>query len=643
MCGIAGILNFEDNPVNQKSLFKMISIINHRGPDDQGVVLFDTSSIDRKAIFESKEPFPREENSHNYRVGLGHRRLSIIDLSERGHQPMSNIDGSMWIVYNGEVYNYVELKVELSNKGYNFKSDTDTEVILYAYQEWGVNCLNRFNGMWSFAIWDCKKRELFCARDRFGVKPFYYYYDNDTFIFASEIKQILECENYRRAINEKIIYDYLVIGLLDHTNETFFKNIKQLRGGEYAIVDIYEKTFKINKFYSLSNISLTAPNKSDYYDEFKELFLDSVNLRLRSDVPVGSCLSGGLDSSAVVSTGSMLLKKKNNGVFNTFTACWIDERINERRFAEMVINSSGANSNFVYPTSNELIQDLSRLVWHQEEPFGSLSMFAQWSVMKAARLNNVPVLLDGQGGDEVCLGYGRYYAWFLMELLKQAKLSKFFREFLKSSENSKLSMTEVALYYFYFNFNRIRASLLKRKVKTFFLKDYLDSHNLLDRLGVYKGINSINNLQINEIHSIELPHLLKYADRNSMAFSIESRLPFLDYRLVEFSLKVPSEYKIRDGWSKNLIREGMKGIIPEEIRLRKNKLGFDVPQSDLVQSILPYVIRNLNKGSILENYCDINVLLDKMKQKDLGNLTIWKALCLDLWYREFFTHEKYID
>ena len=637
MCGIAGILNFNNKPISLNTLTKMTEIVKHRGPDDRGIALFDPTIGDgRTGVIKYKELGRVEDSRLNYSVGFGHTRLSIIDLSERGHQPMSNVDGSLWIVHNGEIYNYLELKAELISKGYEFRSNTDTEVILNSYQEWGADCLNKFNGMWAFAIWDRRKRELFCARDRFGVKPFYYYLDGNIFIFASEIKQILECEEYERKPNEKLIYDYLVIGLENHTNETFFKDIYQLRGGEYAIVGLENLTFEKKRFYDLNKVCVINREDGDYYEKFKELFVDSVNLRLRSDVPVGSCLSGGLDSSAVVSVGSALLQEKGDSIFNTFTACWEDKGIDERQYAEAVVASSGANENYVYPSPEELAQDLLRLIWHQEEPFGSLSIFAQWSVMKAARDRGIPVLLDGQGGDEVFLGYERYYAWFLLELIKKGKLIRFIHELIKSGENSRLTQKEVILFYVYFNFNRVRAWRLYRKAKSCLNADFVQSYNISERLDIFRRIKTVSDLQIQEIQEIQLAHLLKYADRNSMAFSIESRLPFLDYRLVEFALSVPSEYKIRDGWTKNLIREGMKGIIPEDIRKRKNKLGFEVPQAKLMQAVLPQLLTKIEKGTMLEKYFNMDWLLNTLKRNNINNLVVWKALCLDMWFREFF-------
>jgi asparagine synthase (glutamine-hydrolysing) len=430
--------------------------------------------------------------------------------------------------------------------------------------------------------------------------------------------------------------DYLVIGFEDHTRETFFKNVYQLKGGEYAILDLNKRTFEKKRYYDLQGINKLACKESDYYLRFKELFTDSVKLRLRSDVPVGSCLSGGLDSSAIVSVIATLWKEGRLPFFNTFTACWDDKKIDERKYAEAIVESSGVSGNYIYPTSEDLTKDLASLIWHQEEPFGGLSIFAQWSVMKAAHNKGVTVLLDGQGGDEVFLGYERYYAWVLLDLIRQSKVKLFIHELMMGANNSKLSQSEIILFYFYFNFNQIRALRLYQRAKNFMKKDFMKLYNISDRLNTFKKIGTTADLQKLEIQDVQLPHLLKYADRNSMAFSIETRLPILDYRLVEFALSIPAEFAIRNGWTKNVMREGLKGIIPENIRKRKNKVGFEAPQASLLRVILPQLLAKLQKGTMLEKYFNMDWLMDRIKNNDLNNITMWKALCLDLWSREFF-------
>ena len=642
MCGIGGIISLSnEKKIDIDFLGKMTELVKHRGPDDMGMALISSQFTDKRpAPIECRtidELRGRNNDLSNYNIGLGHRRLSIIDLSSKGHQPMSNEDRSLWIVHNGEIYNYIEIRQELIAKGYTFTSNTDTEVILYSYKEWGIDCLNAFNGMWAFAVWDCKKKTLFCSRDRFGIKPFYYYLNSEVFIFASEIKQILAYDTYEKKPNDRLIYDFLAIGLEDHTSETFFKDIYQLKGGEYALLDFKNKTFHKDRFYDLGKIQTMAGDESNYYQSFRDLFFDSVDIRLRSDVPVGSCLSGGLDSSAVVCTVAEILKRKETyQALETFTACWENEEIDERKYAEKIVAYSGTKGNNIFPSSEELHQDLSELMWHQEEPFGSLSIFAQWSVMKAARKRGIPVLLDGQGGDEVFLGYERYYAWFFMDLLKQGRFRKFIDELKKGSKNSKLTVAEIMQYYIYFTFNRVRALRLKSNAKKYMNEDFIRNYNLLHELTIFKYAKSTVDLQRIEIQETQLSHLLKYADRNSMAFSIETRLPFLDYRLVEFALSVPSELKIRNGWTKNIVREGMKEIVPEGIRKRKNKIGFNAPQAFLLEPLLPILLPAIEKESITETYINKRWLLDKINNNDINDLIVWKILCLGLWLNEFF-------
>ncbi|MBW2059864.1 MAG: asparagine synthase (glutamine-hydrolyzing), partial [Deltaproteobacteria bacterium] len=328
MCGIAGICEFGDGSVHVSCLKSMTAAIAHRGPDDEGYVLFGngvTLELDGMETDAAGEPFF---------LGLGHRRLSIIDLSAAGHQPMPNEDGTIWITYNGEIYNFLEIREELRKRGHRFRSNTDSEVILHSYEQWGVDCLRRFNGMWAFALWDGKKRRLFCARDRFGIKPFYFCREGDRFLFASEIKAILAYPRVRRIPNDACIYPYLAYGHLDTTGETFFKGIEQLRGGHYLTVDLESRRIALSRYWDIKP-ETAASGKSDktYADEFLELFTDAVRMRLRSDVTVGTCLSGGLDSSSIVCITSRLLG--NNGL-RTFSSCFEDERYDERPFIDEV-------------------------------------------------------------------------------------------------------------------------------------------------------------------------------------------------------------------------------------------------------------------------------------------------------------------
>ena len=409
MCGITGIIYFKPKDCKKfvKTLKNMTDILNHRGPDDSGFFIANSSS--RK--------FSNSLNrvSGNFDVAFGHRRLSILDLSKKGKQPMSNRNKNLWIIFNGEIYNYLELREELKLKGYKFKTGTDTEVILAAYQEWGTNCFNRFNGMWAIALYDVKNKKVIFSRDRFGVKPFYYFMDKEKIIFGSEIKSILAYPNLNVKPNYKVIYDYLKTGLLDHTNETFFDGIKKLSGSSYAIVDF--KSMKISKYWQLKTRGILGePIKS-----FRDLFTDSINLRLRSDVPVGTCLSGGIDSSSVVCVFNNLLykfKDKNSrrGLQKTFSACFNNKDIDERKYIEECLSKTNAEKNYVFPDSKGLWKDLNDLIYVQEEPFGSTSIYSQYNVMRLAN-KKVKVLLDGQGSDELLAGYIPYIKSYIISLI----------------------------------------------------------------------------------------------------------------------------------------------------------------------------------------------------------------------------------
>ncbi|MBI4712412.1 MAG: asparagine synthase (glutamine-hydrolyzing) [Planctomycetes bacterium] len=422
MCGICGI--YSNEPVDKDVVKRMNDALAHRGPDDEGIYL------------NQQSPF----------VGLANRRLSIIDLSPAGHQPMSNENQTIWITYNGEIYNYIELRSELQKLGHRFRSDTDTEVIIHAYEEWGEDCLRHFNGMWAFAIWNSKRRRLFCARDHFGIKPFYYFWDGKTFVFASEIKSILTHPAVPRKPDETIIYDYLTTGLIDHSEETFFHQIKQLRPAHYLTINP-DRCLEVNKWWDIAvnhRFNDNSLNGKDITDRFKNLLEDSVRLRLRSDVPVGTCLSGGLDSSSIVCLANNLIR--DNKIIKpeligrhqkTFSACYDDPRVDERRFIKEVLNQTGAESHLTFPNGQGLWTDLERLIWHQDEPFGSTSIYAQWSVMKLTANNGVKVLLDGQGGDELMAGYGSYQGTFIAQLINAFRITQAYREIKNSSFNKK--------------------------------------------------------------------------------------------------------------------------------------------------------------------------------------------------------------
>jgi len=650
MCGITGAYSFKGS-INPDCIKRMTDSLRHRGPDDEGFLAVDSTSGKVVSLtgIDSKTYGPRiEEFNRSANLFLGHRRLSVIDLSPLGHQPMSNEDGTLWIVHNGEVYNFIEIRNKLESFGHHFKSRTDTEVILHAYEEWGTDCLKYFNGMWAFAILDLKRKRMFCSRDRAGVKPFYYLYDGKRFCFASEIKALLQIDDFCAEANERIIADYLLSGLLDHTHETFFKNNHQLRPGEYLIAESNGLTIK--SYWDIEIKEIHYPRKEDYAERFYELLADSIRLRLRTDVPIGTCLSGGLDSSSIVCLANKLMFEGNHIDHRwvgerqkTFSSCFEDTIYDERRFIESVIQHTKAEKNYVFPSADAFFEEMPQLLWHQEEPFGSTSIYAQWNVMRLAKERGVTVLLDGQGGDELLAGYlPSFYALF-KQTIRQVAIASLIKEvkgFLKHQDwriDQFIPRVMAALVPDVFKplFQHSNPYGF-RWVKERFKKKYHRNFSKPNRFE-----NELNNYLYHIFKSAVLPGLLHYEDRNSMAYSIETRLPFLDYRLVEFVFGLPMEFKIREGVTKTILRKAMEGVLPEEVRNRMDKMGFVTPEADWFKTKLRDPIREIfNSKSFSErgifNIAHVHkTFQDHCNGKVDNHSMIWRCVNLELWLRTF--------
>ncbi|MEN6621164.1 MAG: asparagine synthase (glutamine-hydrolyzing) [Smithella sp.] len=447
MCGISGFISSQPQPASL--VWLMSDLIRHRGPDDEGFVLFmdfasepviaggpDTPEQSWQAKVAYAPAKRREQVSDELvQLAFGHRRLSIIDLSPLGHQPMSYQAGRFWITYNGEIYNYAELRCELESFGHTFLSLSDTEVILAAYAQWGADCLSRFNGMWAFAIYDSQREEIFLARDRFGVKPLYYWIaPNGAFCFASEIKQFTVFPGWVARVNHQRAYDFLVRSLTDHTDETLFAGVYQLQPG-------YAMRLRLGEWHPDSTGRLPVEKlyelKPDFFSgsfteaalEFRKRLKDAVYLRLRADVPVGSCLSGGLDSSAIVCLMNRLLHEKGaKDLQRTFSACSDVKRFDERYWIDQVVRMTGVDANYVYPSMQNLFKESSAITWHQDEPFGSTSIYAQWNVFRLAAQNGVKVMLDGQGSDEQLAGYHGYFGARFADLFRKGRLLRLWQE-----------------------------------------------------------------------------------------------------------------------------------------------------------------------------------------------------------------------
>ncbi|MFO1496841.1 MAG: asparagine synthase (glutamine-hydrolyzing) [Verrucomicrobiota bacterium] len=576
----------------------MATLLRHRGPDDEGYCLFsergevvpligaDTPSDVRGADATQLAAAPIEGYPGGFRAGFAHRRLSIIDRSGRGHQPMA-YNGRYWIVYNGEIYNYRELRHQLEAEGYAFSSHCDTEVILAAYQKWGAECCSRLNGMWAFAIYDRESHSVFLSRDQYGIKPLYYWVFADGGVsFASEIKAFTALDCWRSRPNRDRLFDFLVWGLMDHTDETMFAGVFQLTAGSSATIQtngssrlVAGQRLPAQRWYSWNSL-VTSQDLRYPPDKIKELLVDSVRLRLRADVAVGSCLSGGLDSSAVVCIANELLRK--GGQYEgqkTFTLGSEVAKYDERRFAQAVAERIQVDAHYLLPRKSEVLRLLPDLIWSQDEPFGSSSIFAQWCVFEAAAREQVKVMLDGQGADEIFCGYPLFFGPRLAGLLRTGRMVEFAREWTAIRRLHGFSSAKLG--------GRLAVSLfpgcsltMSRLLQTGGGRlDWLDLEKLgaktRDALTEYgaRG-SSLGDVSLSQVRATSLPMLLHWEDRNSMAHSVEARLPFLDHRLVETVIPLADDWKVKRGVTKVALRSATAGLVPELVRARIDKLGF---------------------------------------------------------------------
>lgn len=554
MCGIVGIVS-KRKKVKISELKRMTDTIIHRGPDGEG------HWVDQEA-----------------NVGFGHRRLSILDLSENGKQPMHY--GDLAITFNGEIYNYVELKSELEKKGYAFTSESDTEVLLAAYQEFDSKMLEKIDGMFAFAIWDKRNKQLFCARDRFGEKPFFYSFENGNFVFASELKAIFNTREIKKTPSKAKLFYYLTYNVLDtpeNCEHTFFEKIKKLEPGHFLILDQSWNITK-KKYWDIDLTQKIDISFEEATERFRSLFISSIERRMRSDVSVGSSLSGGLDSSSIVRVIDKTRKKSH--IQNTFSARFENFEKDEGSFIEKVIEGTNIKDHHIWVDSDYFVDNFHRIFHHQEEPFGTTSIVAQNAVMQLAKEKNVTVLLDGQGADEYLCGYiKRYYKTHLFELFRSGNGA------FKSERKAFMNAFDIQIK----SGSGLKIDLLKKQfsnlIKTSAFKK-IPNQDILDPM-LSKEVNQVHDPfkyfldldnQLKFSIKYQLIDLLRYADRNSMAYSREVRLPFLNHELVEFVFSLPNTYKLSKGWSKYLLRSSMSDFLPEEIAWRREKVVFSTPQ-----------------------------------------------------------------
>jgi asparagine synthase (glutamine-hydrolysing) len=604
MCGIFGAVNiersFSDNDF--KRFKELTDIVAYRGPDASGY------------LAEAKD------GDHHFKVFLGHRRLSIIDLSDAGMQPMV-FDG-ISIVFNGEIFNYVELREDLKKQGILFQTDTDTEVIIKTYLKYGEQGFSHFNGMWAFILYDSNNKKVVVSRDRFSIKPLYYLNQNGCFYFSSEIKQLTPLL-IQKNINKRITYHFLKNSLLDQDDETFFQDILKLKPRHNLIIELDKNKVYTREYWQYNYSEVATKNIEE---TFRELFFDSINIRLRSDVKVGALLSGGLDSSAI----SVIADQLSGNQLESFSVISRDKKYSEEKFIDILINENKLKNKKLDFNADAVLESLDKVIFHQDEPFAGFSIVAQHLIFeKIKNETDVKVILSGQGGDEVLMGYLKYYFFNLKDNLKRGNLIEFSNQVFSAAVKGTV-------------FNQFKLSFAKRYIP--FMAKANPKHLLL----AFESTNtwqfsSLKERQVMDIEKFSVPALAHYEDRNSMAFSIESRLPFLDHRLVEFLINVPVSYKLKDGWTKYLLRKSILEM-PEKIRWRKDKQGFVNPEASWIRNELQPKVMSLFKNSVLarEGIIDEKLFLEEyskfLKRRGaLNEFDVIRLLIAEIWARRNFS------
>ncbi len=540
MCGIYSCLHYSIEKKQSLDIHKQaLECISHRGLDASELKTYNTFS---------------EENEDSFNLVLGHNRLSIIDLDETANQPFE-IDNKYTIVFNGEIFNYIELREELKILGVTFSTSSDTEVLLKAYVHWGISGFNKLNGMWSFVIYDKMKNLLIISRDRFSIKPLYYRETNDSITFASEIKQ-LRLQDDKSIANKEVVEKYLCFGIIDDSADTFFAKYMQFPPASTMEIDLNNWTRKTTKYWEYPSKMDYGQDEEYWLDQFNALFSDAVNIRLRSDVPIGNSLSGGLDSSAI----AMVANKHRQSLMN-FSVVSKEKKISEEEFVDLLTDQFNLKLQKISADEYLPWNDLETVIWHHDEPLLSFSAVNHYNMMRRIKKEtNLTVILSGQGGDEGLAGYGKYLPLYMIHLAKQKSFGVLAREVVPSF--SRLIPE--------FNFN-----LAKRYMGSSFKDKIINTDWKPDAdFGVR---NTMINRQIADYSRYSVPSLCHYEDRTSMAFGLEIRLPFLDHRLVELLLQAPENMKIRKGYSKYILRKSLHDL-PNGIRWRKDKKGFNVPE-----------------------------------------------------------------
>ena len=597
MCGLTGIVDYDQRP-ERALVERRLHELAHRGPDGSGVFA--------------------DENAC-----LGHLRLAILDLSDAGLQPMQ--DRELQLLHNGEIYNYVELREELQGRGHRFSTGTDSEVILAAYREWGERCVDHFNGMWAFAIWNTEQQALFASRDRLGIKPLYYCVNEHRFEFASEPWPLR-----REGANLLAVRDYLEQGYLDQGDETFFAGVVRLPPAHSLAFD--RNGLRLWRYWT---VEPTRP-PADAVAAVRETFLDAVRLQLRSDVPVGTCLSGGIDSSAI----TVAVAHHGHEHQQTVTAYFEDPGFDERPYAKAVVDATGADAHWVTFDADDLVANLPAIVRAQGEPFGSTSICAGWYVMREARSSGLTVMLDGQGGDELLAGYRASFGYRLSDLIRAGELAEATHELHAFARVHGPRWAAVALATPHVP-ERLRLAARGRLRGA---SPLVSAHlRPTDRVVHENGAMFPDRLRKQLFVLLTrrgLPELLRYEDRNSMAHSLEARVPLLDHRLVELAFSLPGNELIRRGETKSVLRRALADLLPRRVSARRDKLGFATPEARFFRGALGAFAADVFASQRFRErgFVDPSAARSRLERHRRGDLSagmeLWRALNLELWARD---------
>ncbi len=607
MCGIAGFVDNEISSADsQKLINDMLSVISYRGPDASNSFIHDG-------------------------FVLGHNRLSIIDLSDAATQPLQY--DNLWIIFNGEIYNYIEVRQELIEKGCRFATHSDTEVILAAYKVYGPDCVKKFVGMWSLAIYDREKKELFCSRDRFGIKPFYYIFKNEKLYFGSEYKVLRQTPIFSGELNLNQVSRGLQLGWICYSDETYFNEIKSLP----AACNLLYKNGKISitKYWDIDLTKKFIGSQEEKREKFRSLFIDSVRIHMRADVEVGGCVSGGIDSSSIASAVSVLFPETK---FKTFTIYYEGkDSVDERPWVNEVLKQYPNLLNYTYsPNDREIEQHLSNINYHADVPIAGSSPISQYFVMKLAGEHKIKVLLDGQGSDEYLAGYMHSFYRLIGGLLNRMQFGTAIREFNSHSRTQNFSLGKRIDAFSKSVLSSVQTenSLYNLEFKNYLPYVYEGQHSKVNLSNVTGS--RLNQFLYHLTFNTSLPSLLHYEDRNSMAFSIESRVPFLDHRLVEFVFSLDDADKFRLGQTKYMLRQSLTGLVPDSILKRKDKKGFVTPgEIKWLRGPLKFLLNiDFSRIDFLSS-SKVKDVIDGFNNGDNKNANlVWRIAMLNYWIKE---------